>query len=88
MGILYSEHDNNWKCLANCHSLYVCLAVVGYSCTKKCTKSGFSYLYVSQQQENIAPKGRPAASLHLCRSIVTDLVPVLSLQYLTNTMIH
>jgi len=46
---------------------------VGYSCARKHTKSGFSYIYVSQQQENIAPlEEETEISLHL--SVDTGLV--------------
>jgi len=49
-----------------------------YSYTTKQTKSGFSYVYVSRQQENIAPEEKPATGLHLC--IVRGLIHALSLQ--------
>jgi len=45
----------------------VCLLwhFVGYSYTRKYTKSGFSYLYASPLQENIAPEEKPATGLPL-----------------------
>jgi len=46
---------------------------VGYSCARKRTKSGFSYIYVSQQQENIAPL-EEETEISLDLSVDTGLV--------------
>ena len=77
------KYRQQWRVAGSTLLFVVCLLwlpVAGYSYTTKYTKSGFSYIYVSQQQENVAPKEQqedhPASGSRMC--IVTGTQPAMS----------